>query len=298
MTGAPPLVYALALVSAVFWGFGPVLDKRGMSAGGDPLQAALVVVVVDTSLYWLALFVRSWPVPFSGLTPRLVGIFAVAGLVGTALGRIFVFAGVDRVGASVNSAGISTRPLFAALLAVFFLGEPLDLVTAAGIVVLVAGLVTLTYSTGGDVEGWQPRDLLFPVGAAAVFAVGNVLRRFGFQNTGATPLQAVAVNETAALVGLGLYTVARHGTDPLDASRESYIYFLGSGLVTVVALLSFFAAFAMEAGRVAIVDPLAATAPLFTTVFAAAFLGDLEQVTRGIVAGAVLVVAGAVLITV
>jgi drug/metabolite transporter (DMT)-like permease len=298
MTETPPLVYALALVPALLWGFGPILDKRGMSAGGTALQAALVVVVVDTVLYWLALFVRSWPAPFSGLTPRLVGIFAVAGLFGTALGRILVFAGVDRVGASVNSAGISTRPLFAALLAVLFLGEPLGLLTGAGIVVLVAGLVVLTYSKGGDVGGWQATALLFPVGAAAVFAAGNVLRRFGFQNTGATPLQAVTVNETAALVALGFYTVARYGTDPLEASRTSYWYFLGSGLVTAVALLSFFAAFAMEAGRVAVVDPLAATAPLFTTVFAAAFLGDLERVTQGIVAGAVLVVAGAVLITV
>lgn len=297
MTGTPPIVYALALLPAVLWGFGPVLDKRGMAAGGTALQAALVVVVVDSALYWAAILVRSWPDPLVGLTPRLVGIFAVAGLVGTAMGRIFVFAGVDRVGASINSAGISTRPLFATLLAVGFLGEPLGPLTAVGVAVLVAGLVVLTYSKGGDVEGWNPRDLLFPVGAAAVFAAGNVLRRFGFQDTGASALQAVAVNETAALVALAAYALARHGTDPLAASRESYPYFVGSGLLTAVALLSFFAALATEEGRVAVVDPLAATAPLFTTVFAAVLLGDVERVTRGVVAGAALVVVGAVLIT-
>ena len=298
MTGTPLVVYALALLPAVLWGFGPIFDKRGMSADGTVLQAALMVVVVDTTLYWVALLVRSWPNPLAGLTPRLLGIFAVAGLFGTAMGRIFVFAGVERVGASINSAGISTRPFFATLLAVGFLGEPLGPLTAVGIAVLVGGLVVLTYAKGGDVEGWNPRDLLFPVGAAAVFAAGNVFRRFGFQDTGASALQAVAVNETAALVALGVYILTRHGTDPLDAPRASYLYFTGSGLLTAVALLSFFAALSMEAGRIAVVDPLGATAPLFTTVFAAVFLRDLERVTTGVVVGAALVVVGAVLITV
>jgi uncharacterized membrane protein len=298
MTETPLVVYALALVPAVLWGFGPILDKRGMDAGGDSLQAALVVVVVDSVLYWLALAVLSWPDPFAGLTPRLVGLFAVSGLLGTAAGRIFVFAGVDRVGASINSAGISTRPLFATLLALGFLGEPLGPLTGVGVVVLVAGLVALTYSKGGDVSGWEPRDLLFPVGAAAVFAAGNVIRRFGFGDTGATPLQAVAVNETAALVALVAYAVARGRTDVLSAPRSSYGYFTGSGLLTAVALIAFFTAFSLEAGRVAVVDSLAATAPLFTTIFSAVLLRDVERVTRGVVLGAVLVVVGAVLITV
>ncbi|MFB6085177.1 MAG: EamA family transporter [Halorientalis sp.] len=298
MTGAPSVVYALALLPAVLWGLGPIFDKRGMAAGGTATQAAIVVVVVDTVLYWLALFVTSWPNPLSGLTPDLVAVFAAAGLFGTAMGRILVFAGVQRVGASINSAGISTRPLFATLLALVFLGEPLGPLTGVGIVVLVGGLVVLTYSKGGDVSGWRPRDLLFPVGAAAVFGAGNVLRRYGFGDTTATALQAVTINETAALVALAAYALATRGTDPLDAPPESYAYFAGSGLITAVALLSFFTALSMEAGRVAIVDPLAATAPLFTTVFAAVFLRDVERVTPGVVGGALLVVVGAVLVTV
>jgi len=297
MTETPTIVYALALVPAVLWGFGPILDKRGMDAGGGSLQAALVVVIVDSALYWLALLILSWPDPFAGLTPRLVGLFTLAGLFGTAMGRIFVFAGVERVGASINSAGISARPLFATLLAIAFLGEPVSPMTGIGVAVLVAGLVALTYSKGGDRSGWQSRDLLFPVGAAAVFALGNVLRRFGFGDTAATPLQAVAVNETAALVALAAYALARGRTDVFDAPMESYRYFVGSALLTAVALLAFFAAFAMEAGRVAIVDPLAATAPLFTTIFSAALLRDVERVTRGVVLGPLLVVGGAALIT-
>jgi drug/metabolite transporter (DMT)-like permease len=55
---------------------------------------------------------------------------------------------------------------------------------------------------------------------------------------------------------------------------------------------------AFARGPVAIVDPLVGVAPLFTTVFAAAFLRDLERVTVGIVVGALLIVLGGGLIVI
>jgi len=294
MTPAPDVI-ALALVPAVLWGFSPIVSKRGMAAGGSSLQASLVVVTVDTAIYWVALLALTGGRPAAGLSAATVGVFAVAGLVGTALGRLATFTGVDRVGASVNSAGISARPLFATVLAFAWLGEPVTLPTALGIVVLVAGLVVLALAKGGDLGGWERRELLFPVAAAGLFAFGNVVRRFGLTTTPATTLQAVTINETAALIGLGAYGLARGRRDVFDAPRRTYGYFAVSGTVTAVALLSLFEAF--DRGPVAIVDPLAGTAPLFTTVFAAFLLKDLERVTRGVVAGAALIVVGAGMIT-
>lgn len=290
------LLYALALLPAVLWGFSPILSKRGMAGGGSSLQASLTVVTVDSAIYWTALLVIVGTDPFAGLTAWTLGIFLVAGVVGTALGRLATFAGVHRVGAAINSAGISARPLFATLLALVWLGEPVGPVTGLGVVVLVAGLVVLTLSKGGDLSGWQPRDLLYPLAAAATFGLGNVVRRFGFTTTDASVLQAVALNEVGAMVGLLAYTVVAGRGDVLRAPRATYRYFAGSGLLTAVALLSLFAA--LSRGRVAVVDPLAGTAPLFTTLFAALLLGDLERVTRGVVAGAALIVVGAALITV
>ncbi|WP_435180216.1 EamA family transporter [Halorussus sp. AFM4] len=293
---APALdVVAFALLPAVLWGFSPIVSKRGMAAGGTSLQASLVVVVVDTTIYWSALLLVRGVDPLVGLSARTLGVFAFAGLVGTSLGRLAVFTGVDRVGASVNSAGVSTRPLFATALAVVWLGEAVTLPTVLGVLVLVAGLVVLALAKGGDVSGWEPRDLLFPVAAAAAFAVGNVVRKFGLETTPATTLQAVAVNETAALVGLAGYALATDRGDVFEMPRRTYGLFAVSGTITAVALLSLFEAFAR--GPVAVVDPLAGTAPLFTTLFAAVLLRDLEEVTRGVVAGAALIVVGAGLIT-
>jgi DME family drug/metabolite transporter len=289
-------VLALALLPALLWGFTPILSKRGMAGGGSSLQAALVVVVVNQALYWAALFARAGTTPLAGVDRQAAALFLAAGVVGTALGRLATFAGVDRVGASVNSAGVSTRPLFATALAIPVLGEGVGAVTAAGVVVLVGGLVLLTTGEGGDRSGWRPRDLLFPLAAALCFGAGNVARRYGllaFPDT--SVLQAVALNEAGATIALTAYAVVAAREDVLGAPRRTYGYFAASGTLTAVALLALFAA--LERGVVAVVDPLAATAPLFTVGFAAVLLGDLERVTRGVAAGAVLVVVGAVLVT-
>jgi drug/metabolite transporter (DMT)-like permease len=295
---APLIVYALSLVPAVLWGFAPILSKRGMSNGGAPLQAALVVVFVDSVLYLLALVFVQGGVPFTDLTTEALGVFLVAGLVGTALGRLSTFAGVQRVGASVNSAGISVRPLFATIMAVTLLGEQASLFTVGGVLVLVAGLAVLALARGGDISGWESWELLFPVAAAALFAVGNVLRRYGLQLTETTALEAVALNEMAALVVLGAYALARNRRDVLAAPKKSYAFFAGSGTLTAIALFSLFTALSHPEGRVVIVDPLTASAPLFTAVFSYFLLKDLERVTRGVVVGAALIVVGAALVTV
>jgi uncharacterized membrane protein len=297
VTSAPLDVIGLALVPAVLWGFTPIFDKRGMAGGGGSVQASLVVVVVELIAYWAAIAVLYGRSAFAGITIEIFAVFVGAGVVGTAAGRIVIFVGVDRVGASLNRAILSTRPLFATLIALVALDEPVGPLTAAGIVVLVAGLAVLTASKGGDIEGWQPRELAWPLAAAATFAVANVARRYGLLESSISALEAVTINETAGLVALVAYVFARGRADVLARPKRTYAYFAGSGVLTTVAMLSLMAALGLESGRVAIVDPLVATAPLFTVLFAAVLLRDLERVTRGVVVGAALIVVGAALIT-
>lgn len=289
-------VYLLALAPAVIWGFTPILSKRGMAGGGSSLQASLVVVSVDTSIYVLILLATRGPDAFVGVPIESVLLFVLAGVVGTALGRLAIFTGIDRVGAAVNTAAVSIRPLFATILAVFLLGETVGVETALGILVVVAGLGLLAISKGGDVSGWSATDLVFPLAAALFFAIGNVVRRFGLLTyPDVALLEAVALNEFGSLIALGTFAVVAGRRDVLRAPRRTYAYFAGSGALTAAALFSLFAA--LQQGRVSIVDPLAATAPVFATIFTALLLRDLEQVTRRVVAGAALVALGVGVIT-
>lgn len=288
-------VVALALLPALLWGFEPIVSKRGLNAGGQSMQAAVTAIVMSTVFYWLALFAVQGPSRLmEGVDAASIGVFVVAGLVGTAVGRLGMFAGIHRVGASISNAAMNVRPLFATAIALVWLGEPVGPLVGVGVVVLVAGLLLLTVSKGGDLGSWKPRHLLIPLAAALAFAFGNVIRRFGFTTTDVGVLQAVTINETTALIALGGYVLVRNREALTEPPRVTYRYFAVSGSITAVALLSLFAAF--ERGPVAVVDPIAALAPLFTTFFAYFLLRDVERITRGIVAGVALVVIGVALI--
>lgn len=295
---APAIVCALAILPAILWGISPVVVKYALSRGGTRLQALVVILTVDTAILWLATGVRHGVGTIFSLSPVALGIFAVAGLLGTAVGRIVVYTGIDRLGAAINTACLSTRPLFATVLGVVALGEWVGPLTVLGVVTLAAGLAVLALSRGGDVSGWQPKDLVFPVTGAALYAIANVIRRSGLRTTAASPLEAVTVNETVALVIVLGYVLARGRADELAGPTITYPLFALAGALAATGMISLFIALGHPAGRIVIVDPLVAAAPLVTTVAAYFLLRDVEEITRGIGVGTAMIVTGAVLVIV
>ena len=55
--------------------------------------------------------------------------------------------------------------------------------------------------------------------------------------------------------------------------------------------------YALDLGDVTVVIPISSTGPLFSLIFSALFLRDVERVTAKIVAGACLIISGVLLIT-
>jgi drug/metabolite transporter (DMT)-like permease len=289
-------VIGLALLTAAGWGISDPLSKAGMERGGSPFQAALAVVTVSVVGYWMVLSIRGFDL--LSLPGWVLGAFLGIGLVSTALARLLNYVGVQRAGASVNSATVNTRPVWATIVAVAFLGEAITAQGAFGIGCIVGGLVLIALSGGGDVSGWNKRDLLFPLAAAVTFAVGNTARRYLFTQTAVTPLEAVALNEFAGLLGLIailLYRERGDLRDYLDAPREAYAYFVGCGMLSALSLFALFAA--LDRGRVVVVDPLSSPTSLFAITATALFFGGVESVTPRLVVGALSVIAGVVLIT-
>lgn len=288
-------VVAFALASAVLWGLSPIFAKKGFERGGTSVQAAMVAVLTTGTVAVLALSVTRGFSAFGGFTPADFGIFLAGGVVGTTLGRLSKFAGIDRVGASVSTAVTNTRPLFATLLAVGFLREAVTPLNAAGVVVLVVGVVVLSLAKGGDRRGWRSVELAFPVMAALAYGTGNVIRRYGFLESPATAVEALALNETAAFFTLGAYLFVYRREHVRSASRVPVLYFTLGGTISALGLFSLFQALSL--GAVSIADPLSGMAPLFSTLFAYLLLRDVELVTRGVVVGAALIVVGGTLVT-
>lgn len=289
-------VVALALLTAVGWGGSDVLSKAGMERGGTPFQVSLTVIFVSVVVYWGSILAGGQSL--AALAPWVVGLFVLTGLAATSMARVLSYTGVQRAGASISSATVNTRPVWAMILAIAFLGEAVTAQGVLGILLVVGGLIALALSNAGDISGWNKVDLLFPLAAALTFAAGNVARRFVFTETDVTALAGVAINETAGLVGLLAYLLYRHGRDFdsfLRASKEAYAYFVACGLLSALSLFALFAA--LERGQVVVVDPLSSPTSLFAILFTALFLRDVEAVTPRLVGGAVLIITGVVLIT-
>lgn len=291
-----PLEFLLyAMGAAVLFGVSPIFSKRGLSNYGTYLEASLVSVTVSLILFVvLSLLLVDQPFAIVG-HPAAVGVFLGGGVVGSALGRLTMFEGEHRVGASIARAILSTAPVVSALLGFVVLDEGLSLRIIVGIGILVGGMVILSLSRGGNLGGWSTRDLVFPVATAFFVASGNVIRRFGLVEHPVDLLPALVVNEVGGLGFILLFVYWKRESVPLNLSVKNLVMFVFAGLSISGAMVCLFNA--LRQGPVAIVESLAATAPLFTLVLAYVFLGDLERITRGVVIGAGLVSLGAILVS-
>ena len=105
-------------------------------------------------------------VPLHRFTGWALFYFILSGLAGPCIGRILLFAGINRVGSSTASTLYSIKPLFAAIAAILILGEHLTFGIGLATVIMVAGLVIISTneSNGSSQKSWSKKDLVFPIG--------------------------------------------------------------------------------------------------------------------------------------
>jgi uncharacterized membrane protein len=225
--------------------------------------------------------------------PNLRGIlfFVLAGLVGTATGRLLRFVSIDKVGASVTAALNNLYPFISTALAILVLGEEVTVAIAAGTVVIVLGTVLLSAS-GGRV-GFRPHHAIYPVLSATCFGVVAVLRKIGL--TGMGPVEGLAVNVLTALVVVSAVMLLFSRREALQCDARSLGYFIVAGVAENGGV--FLALLSLQVGTVSVVAPLAGTAPVFALVFSYFFLRGVERLTAQVVLGTLCVVAGVYLIT-
>ena len=290
--------YILAILCAFFRGIDPIFAKRGLESGGNWIQNTFQTLVVRTGLVWGVLIVISnGKNMLEGISIPIILLFVCAGVVAAAMGQLSYYRGIDRMGASVCATITNSRPLFAVLLAVVWLGENMTVSGMIGVISIVMGVVFITRSKSGNISGWKRSDIVFPLFAAVAFAAGNVIRKFGFMEDAAiTAIQALAINDLAALVVVGIYgVVIGKGRELAAGNRESYRNFGLSGVCVFLAMLTLYEA--LIRGPVSVADPILGTGPLFTVIIAASVLKKVERITKGFVVGTLLIIAGVVLLS-
>ena len=277
----------LALTSALCSAVATMLIQRGLrranfyagfwiniAVGMIGLWSAVLLLVPHEDYHWSA-------VPY----------FILSGVVGTAAGRLFRVAAIEKVGAPVAAAILNLSPFISTGLAILLLGERVTLPILLGTLVIVFGTVLLSLS--GKYVGFRVRHLIYPFLSASCFGVVAIFRKLGLGHAG--PLFDSAVNNTAAMVAATTFVLVSGNRGALVCDGRSILYFIGGGIMENTGV--FLVLVALGLGEVSVVTPLAGTTPLFVLLLTFLFPRGMGKLSWRIIVGVVLIVLGVVSLT-
>jgi DME family drug/metabolite transporter len=279
-----------ALVTATCFGLNPVTLKLGFGRGGRPDTAMIIGLFVAVPLY-VALLPLAGGLHWEEVTvPALAG-YTLGGLFGSGIGRRWLYTAIDLIGASPATAIKNAAPVISAVLGVLFFADPMTPLRWVAILLIVGGVILLTWQPRRGARHWVSVGALLAMGSAVSYGIRPLFIKFGLDAVD-LPLTAALVGAIAAL-SYALWFGDRSGLR--NAHREAgFALFVLSGVLQAVGFLAL--NLGLSGGVVSVVYPVTASAPLFTLGFTALLLRGREQLTRLIVGGATAIVLGVVLL--
>src|ERR687891_171889 len=279
-----------ALASAFLFALHNLLTKKGLRYS-NPATAVISSLMVNIVFLWgVSLMIA----PVSSLSAGSILIFVLVGFFQPGLTRLLTYKGIDALGVAISDPIRATTPLFSAMMAVIFLDERITLPIIAATLLIIAGIILLSWRQG-PMKGLDPVYVWYPIAASALAGCSQVLRKFGLAAL-PHPFLAAAVTATSSLV-VSVVTLwyVEKSQETWKLNRECFWYFLGAGVIISLSMAGIY--YALDLGQVSVVIPISSTGPLFSLIFSALFLRDVERVTLRIVASAGMIIGGVLLIT-
>jgi drug/metabolite transporter (DMT)-like permease len=278
----------LALVSAACFGAMPVAVRFAL---GPPLVPAAVGALFMQAATFAVLVVAA--LVQGGITPAGVAPFLLAGAIAPGLSNVFITLGIREAGASRASVAFGTAPLFAVTIALVAFGERPGAAVLLGALLIVCGGIALALEPERPLHVRRLGIAAALLGAALFALRDNLVRHLSLDSdvpsmTAGAVMLAASLVVTSAIVGGARQRVAW--------PTRVIVRWLVPGAFVGVSYVALFEAF--YRGTVSVVSPIVATESLFGVAFSAWLIGRSEGIGRRVVGGAVLVVSGAVLITV
>jgi drug/metabolite transporter (DMT)-like permease len=275
----------LAALSAFLFGAMTVLVRIALRGGVAPEVGTLYTIVPAFSVTAVVALAR-------GAGPDLAEAwpFLFAGILAPGIAQIFFTFAVRDAGASRTSVTVGTAPLFAVAAALLLLDEPLVAGLVVGGALIVTGGILLA-SDRVRPEHFTRIGLAYALLCTIAFALRDPLVRWlGTEATDVEPILAAAVTMLSGTTVSLAFVLARRRRPGWAAGLP----FLPAGVCYGLSYVFLFEAF--YRGRVSIVSPIVATESLWGVVLSWLLLRKSEHVGSRLVLGAVLVVAGGVLI--
>jgi uncharacterized membrane protein len=281
---ATPVV--LALCAALLFSFGIHFTRIGLRHA-DSRTGTLISIATATLLYWAA---APWFLERHYWLSPAVALFAAIGLFRPFVSSNLSMAGTKYLGATISSTLSATSPLFGVALGVVLLGEYFGLEIAIGTAAIVAGVVVLSWRD--DVSrAWPWWALLLPIGAALLRSVAQALAKVGMESLPSPYFVGLVGYSVSLLVALADHS--RRGTPSSAVLKRGCGWFALTGASYGLAILCLNSA--LNCGRLSVVAPIIACAPLFTLLLGISLFHE-RAVTARVVLAVLLVVPGVVLV--
>ena len=274
-----------AALSAFLFGAMTVLVRIALGRGSAPEAGTLYTIVPAFSVTAVVALARGGASEVPEAWP-----FLLAGVLAPGIAQILFTFAVRDAGASRTSVMVGTAPLFAVAAALLLLDEPVVAGLVVGAALIVTGGILLA-SDGARPEHFKRIGLVYALLCTISFSLRDPLVRWlGTEATDVDPILAAAMTMlTGTAVSLTFVLLRR-----TRVSLAAALAFVPAGLCYGVSYVFLFEAF--YRGRVSVVSPIVATESLWGVALSWLLLRKSEHVGPRLVFGAVLVVAGGVLI--
>lgn len=290
-----------ALFAMVFFASNILLTRYAVQR--LPVEAGFLIVLATNVLFPLAVF----PFELAAREPGFAwswsgtGLFALGGVVGTFLGRRFLFDTVQLLGPARASVFHSTAPAFALVGAWLLADERLGWYEIGLMVVVWAGL-WLTQPRAGKSAALRQVDAAtarmgFIAGLLTVagFGFGNVLRGLATRHWNEVVVGTVIASVAALLCQVvATRNWTRIRAQIAGADRGAWGLYIACGVTT--SLGSIFVSAAMLKIEIALATLVVHTTPLVIFPVSVFILKNREELTGRTVTGALLVLAGIALL--
>jgi DME family drug/metabolite transporter len=279
----------VAIFSAMGWAGDSVLVRLGLRQS-NIFAAMLVSYVVSVTCIWTYLFITT---PLDFLRSPAMVYFLISGCLQPLFARALYYEALTRMGVSRAGPLRGAEPLFAVAIAVTVLHEQPTAPVYVGTLLIVGSVWAISSGYSGTAN-WRFRDIFLPLGAGLVSAISQSLRKQGL-NILPDPFVAAVTVTSVTLTLLVIFLFVTKRTGQLRMGRESFLFFFCAALIALSAQIANF--IALSRAEVSVIIPLLNTTPLFAVLFSSFFLRRMETITPRILLGAILMVAGVVIIT-
>lgn len=308
---------ALALLAGLFYSSGNLMSRHGMKIM-DRTSGQLVTLFITGAMNVIALLIMA----AFALLPQVnfwgLFYFSLAGVFTTFAGRLFLFASIERIGATRAGLFKVSAPMFTIFLGITILGEHLSTLDYLGSAVVLTGLYFL--STSRDIgigatpplgivshAGQEEKPFILDIGVvfgalSGIFlSIGHLFRKLGLLHI-ESPVLGVATGTLVSLLCFSAYFLYKtkdagkiaglaKDTVCFDTTCRSYMW---GGFFSTFAQYLFFLSLLYT--TVSVANILISTEALFNLLLVALFFRTDEPVTPRLVFLSFFVLAGVILI--